>query len=1158
MKRILIRSFSVCCVLVLLTAAMTLTAAQVSEDRTPTGGSNITTRKCVGGTNAGTQCNDDSDCDSNNCFDYNIVDLTVNFRTATGTGWTPTAAQMATIQGYWTPINNAVADITDGQMVLGTVSLIVNNGAPNAVVQLNAGQCSAGAMGTCVTDADCAAGTCNNGGGSTNTGGWGANGQITVGVGCLQNPLCFVHEFMHLIANVRDEYEGAVDDGIDNDGDGTIDECQENQSNSRCFGGTTPGAPCSVCGPAATNANAPCSFSSQCNGDTCNLIACPGGGTCRGIVCIDPGPPAGPTTGLGCLMRCCLPNTDSELCWAGNHDPARHTEQDQCRNGNDCWTQFGIEWPTVIQVPAGAPAAGPAVAPAGVGFLTPSVLDRFVAVIDRSDSMDIETPRRIDVAVTAVKDFIDLLSNGTDFGLASFSSSDGSPDPPGVDSSKDFPSEAGLRSLSSAADRSAAKTAADGLSTRTGGLTRIGAGLLEARDMLLEAGGTVTLNTSALLLTDGINNRPTGSAEADLDAALTTLSDAGIPVFVTCIGAGRDSVQCSNIADRTAGRFVDSVETDSLYDAFVEFAAQAEGKEISCAKTGVPIVQDELSMAIPALVEVGATEARFIVSWTKASSDLDLRLFRPDSSQVPTSSKIQGSQGESYLIASPEAGTWTMRVFGASVSEPEKFSVRAIVEHQELSAAAGLAKSTVEWPNGFHLSVNPAMGLSIADCTNSVLVERPDGTTETVELMDDGTGVDTDAHDGLYQAEYRNFTAGDGIYTFTVTVHCNQSEASFHQHEDPGVGTFPVVPSIPSFERVIRFSGTVTGVPDNLPPMAEICQDRRAECEGVDTAVMLDGTCSSDPEGQSLSYQWSSSTGTFADSTAAMPTGLFPLGFNDVFLVVTDPDGASSDPDQGLVVIADTTPPEIEVSVAPTSLWPPNHKLVDVVATVTASDTCDPDPMVVLESIVSNEPDDGLGDGDTPGDVQGASFGEPDTEFQLREERAGAGPGRVYTVTYTVTDESGNSASASADVTVEHDQAGSVAPGSGFTATGESFAPDATEFDLVLMSGPTARADLVDGAGALIGNSRGRIAPLRQQRIDYDCDGRTDLVITFSVADAQRLRVGADADDFLALRYSARGTFFLVDNIFDQGSPVDAANCSPSGGSRRPVLNDGR
>jgi hypothetical protein len=43
--------------------------AQVSEDRTPTGGAGMTTRKCVGGSNAGAECTSDAACVSGVCFD---------------------------------------------------------------------------------------------------------------------------------------------------------------------------------------------------------------------------------------------------------------------------------------------------------------------------------------------------------------------------------------------------------------------------------------------------------------------------------------------------------------------------------------------------------------------------------------------------------------------------------------------------------------------------------------------------------------------------------------------------------------------------------------------------------------------------------------------------------------------------------------------------------------------------------------------------------------------------------------------------------------------------------------------------------------------------------------------------------------------------------
>jgi hypothetical protein len=125
-----------------------------------------------------------------------------------------------------------------------------------------------------------------------------------------------------------------------------------------------------------------------------------------------------------------------------------------------------------------------------------------------------------------------------------------------------------------------------------------------------------------------------------------------------------------------------------------------------------------------------------------------------------------------------------------------------------------------------------------------------------------------------------------------------------------------------------------------------------------------------------------------------------------------------------IITVVDTTPPDISVTVSPDMLWPPNHKMVNITATVMVSDICDVAPSVVLTSVTSDEPDDakGSGDGKTVNDIQGVDIGTKDYEFQLRAERAGKGDGRVYTITYTVTDVSGNSASASATVVVLHDQ----------------------------------------------------------------------------------------------------------------------------------------
>lgn len=121
---------------------------------------------------------------------------------------------------------------------------------------------------------------------------------------------------------------------------------------------------------------------------------------------------------------------------------------------------------------------------------------------------------------------------------------------------------------------------------------------------------------------------------------------------------------------------------------------------------------------------------------------------------------------------------------------------------------------------------------------------------------------------------------------------------------------------------------------------------------------------------------------------------------------------------QSFVLNIDKTAPTLSVQVDKPVLWPPNHKLVPVTVTYAVYDYASSIASVVLTSITSSEPDNGLGDGDTENDIQDVELGTLDTAFQLRAERSGNGVGRVYTITYTATDVAGNKTTATANVTV--------------------------------------------------------------------------------------------------------------------------------------------
>ena len=142
----------------------------------------------------------------------------------------------------------------------------------------------------------------------------------------------------------------------------------------------------------------------------------------------------------------------------------------------------------------------------------------------------------------------------------------------------------------------------------------------------------------------------------------------------------------------------------------------------------------------------------------------------------------------------------------------------------------------------------------------------------------------------------------------------------------------------------------------------------------------------------------------------AYVTGHFTVGFD--YSAATDEGPAFWDY-TGTIVPIDTTPPVLTVSLSPDTLWPPNGKLVPITATITVKDDYDPSPEIHPESITANEPFD------EDEDIQDID----DQHFGLAAKRLGTNQaGRIYTVTYSATDASGNKATASATVTVPHDQ----------------------------------------------------------------------------------------------------------------------------------------
>jgi len=198
-------------------------------------------------------------------------------------------------------------------------------------------------------------------------------------------------------------------------------------------------------------------------------------------------------------------------------------------------------------------------------------------------------------------------------------------------------------------------------------------------------------------------------------------------------------------------------------------------------------------------------------------------------------------------------------------------------------------------------------------------------------------------------------------------------------------------------------------------------EDVVLECASENgTEYTLNGTA---PTGDGIVNEWTTDPEVDLENDDTLtPTGTFPLGVTTATLTSTE-EGSDPESDSATVTVKDTKSPVVRVTPEPFYLWPPNHSMQKVDVRVRVRDRCAGrgDYEVELIGAKSSEPDNGKGDGNTNDDIQGDDIGSDDRDVMLRAERAGGGNGRVYTLTYLVTDGSGNQTEAEAKVYVPHD-----------------------------------------------------------------------------------------------------------------------------------------
>ena len=169
----------------------------------------------------------------------------------------------------------------------------------------------------------------------------------------------------------------------------------------------------------------------------------------------------------------------------------------------------------------------------------------------------------------------------------------------------------------------------------------------------------------------------------------------------------------------------------------------------------------------------------------------------------------------------------------------------------------------------------------------------------------------------------------------------------------------------------------------------------------------------SDADGDALTYTWTTPSGASLGETLVLRS--LPVGTYLFTLTVEDGSGAFAS-DRVVITVADGEAPTITAVLAtPSIILQTNHQMVPVLVSASITD-CDSAVSCRVVSVTSNEPEDGVGDGDTAPDWEVTG----DLTLKIRAERAGKGAGRVYTVTVACTDASGNTSTSTVTIAVPH------------------------------------------------------------------------------------------------------------------------------------------
>jgi|GEM_PF-6581150 len=398
-------------------------------------------------------------------------------------------------------------------------------------------------------------------------------------------------------------------------------------------------------------------------------------------------------------------------------------------------------------------------------------------------------------AISGAKSYLDKMKTGTDYAaVVAFNSS--------------ATTIGGLEKLDNA-KKTALKTAIDGL--EAGGGTNFDAALSSGYNILNSSSRKGTYKY-IVFLSDGEASVPT--------SVLTQLKDANIPVYAIGLGSGADMSALGAIASGTDGKSYYTATSASLNAIYSDIASLSTDEKLTARiKENLNINKNTASKTMT--VDNTCKTAEFSSSFPVGES-VSLELTSPGGDIINASNAdsledvtlISEPGYIIYKISNPEPGAWGLDVAASGLTEETEIILEGKTD-SDFSIDAKLIGGNYPKPLLAVATVSkdyPVKGLTV-----EAEVTAQDGSTSTLELLDNGVSPDVTAGDGQYAAAITDYK--DGSYSFIISAeNSNAAGTETSKGVTLKYGSSSVErPVSADFQIAKTASATTSGVADYVP-----------------------------------------------------------------------------------------------------------------------------------------------------------------------------------------------------------------------------------------------------------------------------------------------------------------------------------------------------